>query len=138
MDELKERIKRHEGYVEGIYEDTLGFKTGGYGHKILPGEDIPTTQDGWELIFTQDFDKACMGATNLTKGMDVHHNAYKILVEMCFQMGENGVSKFKKMLACVEAQDHVGASDQMLDSRWAKQTPNRAKALSTLMSLIDA
>jgi len=49
-----------------------------------------------------------------------------------------GVSKFKKMLACVEAQDHVGASDQMLDSRWAKQTPNRAEALSTLMAMIDA
>ena len=135
---LKERIKRHEGYVEGIYEDTLGFKTGGYGHKILPGEDLPTTQDGWEIIFTQDFDKACVGATNLTKHMGIHHEAYNIIVEMCFQMGENGVSKFKKMLACVEAQDHVSASTEMLDSRWANQTPNRAEKLSTLMAMIDA
>ena len=63
MDELKERIKRHEGYVEGIYEDTLGFKTGGYGHKILPGEDIPTTKDGWE------FDSKSFSGTHENNGV---------------------------------------------------------------------
>ena len=55
---LKEQIKQHEGYRLDVYKDTLGFDTGGYGHKILPGEDIPTTKEGWDKLFDQDFDKA--------------------------------------------------------------------------------
>jgi len=47
---LKERIKEHEGYCETVYRDTLGFETGGYGHKIIPGEDIPTDRDGGQKL----------------------------------------------------------------------------------------
>ena len=45
-DELKERIKQHEGYRLDTYIDTLGFKTGGYGHKMLPGEEPPKDKRG--------------------------------------------------------------------------------------------
>ncbi len=38
-DALREQIKEHEGYRLDVYKDTLGFDTGGYGHKIIPGED---------------------------------------------------------------------------------------------------
>ena len=38
---LEERIKKHEGYMVEPYTDTLGFLTGGYGHKILEGEEVP-------------------------------------------------------------------------------------------------
>ena len=51
MKTLEERIKKHEGYMVKPYTDTLGFLTGGYGHKILPGEEIPTDQEGWEKLF---------------------------------------------------------------------------------------
>ena len=44
-DALKERIKQHEGYRLDTYIDTLGFKTGGYGHKMLPGEEPPKDKD---------------------------------------------------------------------------------------------
>ena len=33
-DQLKERIKKHEGFVPKIYKDSLGKKTIGYGHLI--------------------------------------------------------------------------------------------------------
>ena len=35
MDIVKARIKAHEGYRLEPYKDTLGFLTGGWGHKIL-------------------------------------------------------------------------------------------------------
>ena len=44
--------------------------------------------------------------------------------------------KFKKTLAYVERGDFVSASEEMLDSLWAKQTPNRAKELSERMSKV--
>ena len=51
-------------------------------------------------------------------------------------MGYSGVSKFKNMLKALQEEDYYSSSQHMLDSRWAKQTPNRAKALSDLMASI--
>ena len=49
-------------------------------------------------------------------------------------MGYSGVGKFKNMIKALQNNDTKTASIEMLDSRWAKQTPNRAKALSDKMS----
>ena len=37
------------------------------------------------------------------------------------------------MLSALEKKDFQTAADEMMDSRWAKQTPNRAKELSETM-----
>ena len=52
---------------------------------------------------------------------------------MCYQLGVTGVSKFKKTLAYLENFEYRMASKEMLDSRWARQTPNRAKRLSDII-----
>ena len=59
--------------------------------------------------------------------------AQDVIVEMCYQMGINGFSKFKKTIDHLMRKDYKAASVEMLDSRWAKQTPNRAKKLSNQM-----
>ena len=59
-----------------------------------------------------------------------------ILVNMVFQMGAAGVGKFKMMNAAIEDGDFQEASRQMLDSRWARQTPNRANRLSERMAAL--
>ena len=48
-------------------------------------------------------------------------------------MGPAGVGKFKNMLLALQNQSYAEAAAEMLDSRWAKQTPNRAKKLSSQM-----
>ena len=52
---------------------------------------------------------------------------------MVFQLGVGGVSKFKKMWKALKQNDYQTASEEMLDSRWAKQTPKRAEELSSVM-----
>jgi lysozyme len=54
---------------------------------------------------------------------------------MVFQLGETGVSKFKNMWKALEQDPpaYSVAASEMLDSRWAKQTPNRANGLANLM-----
>ena len=53
---------------------------------------------------------------------------------MVFQLGRTGVSKFNNMWKCISLNKIIlGASFEMLDSRWAKQTPNRAKAMAEQM-----
>ena len=49
---------------------------------------------------------------------------------MCYQLGVNGFSKFKKTIYLLETEQYEEASIEMLDSLWAKQTPNRAQELS--------
>jgi lysozyme len=138
LSQLKERIKQHEGYSETVYEDTLGFKTGGYGHKIIPGEDVPTTREGWETLFEQDFQRAVDGCNNILNNYDVDQTARDVVTEMCFQMGEAGVSKFKRALSHLYKKEYKLCSQEMMNSRWAIQTPNRAKALSDIMGSINA
>ncbi len=123
------------------YTDTLGFLTGGYGHKILPGEEIPTDQEGWEKLFQEDLQKAKDGAARLIKKNGVENlpcKAEEIIIEMVYQMGESGVSKFKKMWKALKQnpKDYYEAAKQMMDSRWAKQTYNRARSLSDEMRLL--
>ena len=56
-----------------------------------------------------------------------------VIVEMCYQMGVSGVSKFKKALGALEWGNYQLAADELLDSKWARQTPNRAKRLSDII-----
>ena len=141
MKTLEERIKKHEGYMVNPYTDTLGFLTGGYGHKILPGEEIPTDQEGWEKLFQEDLQKAKDGAARLIKKNKVEDlpcRAEEIIIEMVYQMGESGVSKFRKMWKALKQnpKDYYEAAKQMMDSRWAKQTYSRARNLSDEMRLL--
>ena len=64
--------------------------------------------------------------------------AEEIIIEMVYQMGESGVSKFKKMWKALKQnpKDYYEAAKQMMDSRWAKQTYNRARSLSDEMRLL--
>lgn len=56
-----------------------------------------------------------------------------VLIDMCFNLGINGLKKFKKMIKALENQDFSLASKEMLSSCWAKQVGARARSLALLM-----
>ena len=135
--DLKARIKEHEGFVPKIYKDQLGFKTIGFGHLVLPTdkfkEDVTYKKKDLEEVFDRDFNIAKSNANQLIKGLPLHHQAKCVIIEMVFQLGSGGVSKFKKMWKALKQNDYHTASEEMLDSKWAKQTPKRAEELSSVM-----
>ena len=49
-----------------------------------------------------------------------------------------GFSRFKKTIAYLQNKQFKEASVEMLDSRWADQTPNRAKELSNRVKEVDS
>ena len=57
----------------------------------------------------------------------------EILAEMSYQLGVNGVLKFKKMWKALKDFDYETAAKEMLDSRWYDQTPKRAFELHNKM-----
>ena len=141
MDRLLQSVKKHEGYRNKVYLDTLGKRTVGVGHLCV--------EDFWEdnkeyseemlmNILKDDLKNAIEGAERLLKGCRILDSlAKEIIIEMVFQLGETGVSKFKNMLkALKEGPDYQTAASEMLDSRWAKQTPNRAAAMSSEMAAL--
>ena len=137
VNELKERIKKHEGFRDVIYKDSLGFATIGYGHLVLPTDDFVEGQqyskEVLDAVFDKDFQNAQDNANKLIGDIPLVYQAKEVICEMVFQLGIGGVSKFKNMWKALEDGDYYTASQEMLDSRWAKQTPSRAEELSNIM-----
>ena len=136
-EELKEEIKTCEGYVPKIYKCSEGFDTIFYGHKITPDDDyehdVEYTKEEGERVFEEDFKKTVEAAERLIGSRTINYVAKEVLVNMVYQIGEGGVSKFKNMWKALDREDYGEASFQMLDSLWAKQQPSRAEKLSQKM-----
>ena len=125
---LINKIKKHEGFRSTVYECTEGYETIGYGFAI---KDLKLDEDIAELILIRkiaDLVKRIKDTFPWTK--DAPEEIQDVVVDMCYQLGVNGFSKFKKTIYLLETEQYEEASIEMLDSLWAKQTPNRAKELS--------
>ena len=96
-DELKARIRDHEGCVDTVYLDTLGKATIGIGHLVQPHErqrfkeGVKISTDEIEDLFLIDLNRACAGAEQL---ISENYKADKrlpqaiehVIVEMVFQL----------------------------------------------------
>ena len=138
-DKLLESVKKHEGYRNKVYLDTVGKRTVGVGHLCVEDfweDDKEYEEDFLMDILKKDLQQAIRQANSMCEGLKISEDAKIIIIEMIFQLGGTGVSKFRKMWQALQQDppDYAEASAQMLDSRWAKQTPNRAKEMARLMS----
>ena len=144
FDKLLESVKKHERYRNKVYLDTLGKRTVGVGHLCV--EDF--WEDGKEYeekflmdILQKDLQSSIDGAEDLINNCpsggkaNISDDAKIIIIEMVFQLGKTGVSKFRNMWKALQQDppQYSVAASEMLDSRWAKQTPNRAKEMSKIM-----
>jgi len=110
MDRLLESVKKHEGYRNKVYLDTLGKRTVGVGHLCVEDfwEDDKEYEEKFLMeILEKDLSEAIKGANDLMAEHD-----------------------------CMDIKNYIGASYEMLDSRWAKQTPNRANGMAKTMKEI--
>ena len=131
MKDLLESINHHEGFVEHVYDDSLGIPTIGYGFAI---KDLILQEDLCDEILLRKLrilGKSVIGKFPFFDSLP--SDCKTVLMEMCYQLGVTGVSKFKKALKAMEDGDWEKAADEMLDSKWAKQTPNRAKEMSNII-----
>jgi lysozyme len=140
LDKLKERIKTHEGFRNYCYKDSLGKLTVGWGHLCLEHENWDEDEsyeiDVLEQYFEKDFQQAVAGAEELIGERAIPLKGKEVIIEMVFQLGKNGVRKFKKMWKAFDRRDFKCAAKEMLDSKWHQQTPNRAKSLATIVETL--
>ena len=86
-----------------------------------------------DQTFDYDFNIALNDARKLIVEDSIHQDAFACLINLCFNLGGPRASRFKKMLAALEDKNYPEASKEMLDSKWARQVPNRARELSEIM-----
>jgi lysozyme len=131
---LIEHIKEEEGFRGTPYKDTLGYLTIGYGTKL------PLDEAEAELLLIHRLKKMQnqlhRRITELYGEVQLPDKVWEILYHMSYQLGVQGVMNFKKMLWAIVNGNYIEASREMLDSKWALQTPNRAERLSTMMGNI--
>ena len=142
-DDLKARVRLHEGVRTQMYLDSLGKATIGIGHLIKPhereryAEGVEISMDEVEELFEMDLNRAAAGAESLIKeciGHDLPPHIEEVILEMVFQLGTTGVSKFKKFWKALRVKDWKKASEEMKDSRWHSQTPKRCESLAEIVA----
>ena len=90
----------------------------------------------FDSIIIADIEHQLNPALNLLQlSKKINDDAKIIIIEMGFQLGKSGVSKFRNMWKALQQEppQYDVASIEMLDSRWAKQTPNRAQEMAEQM-----
>ena len=128
---LIERLKVNEGFRSRVYKCTEGYDTIGYGFAI---KDLELSEEISTLILEDLVDKKHQGLLDkLDWYKDVPPEVQGVILEMTYQMGFSGFCKFKKAIHHMKGKEFKQASAEMLDSRWAKQTPNRAKRLAEIV-----
>ena len=126
-----EQIKLHEGLRLKPYKCTEGFLTIGYGRNIESRGISPDEAE--EMLFNDISDVEESLARHSLLGIEHTDTRKAVLINMAFQLGVTGLFKFKKTLEAYRRCEYELAAKEMLDSKWATQTPTRAKALSEQM-----
>ena len=136
-DRLREEIAADEGCKMEIYLDHLGLPTMGIGHLLT--QDDPEYNQPVGTVITEERVRQLFALDIMVTIEDCRmiypdfeklpEEAQLVIANMCFQLGRPRFSKFRKMKAAIDERRWNDAADEMVDSRWHDQTPNRAKRL---------
>ena len=122
------QLKSDEGFREFMYKCSANKTTIGYGLNLEAG----ITEEEAHIILRHRLRR-------ISSSLD--YNWYRnlndvrkgVILNMVYQMGLRGVLKFRKMIDAMACGDFNRAAVEMEDSRWFKQTPNRAQRLIDTM-----
>lgn len=131
---ILEQLKRDEGFRGEPYKCTEGYWTIGFGRNL---ETNPLTMDEAEVLLENDVNHTLgrLISVDLLPSITVDELTPRqaVWVNMAFQMGVSGVLRFKKAIRAYLDEDYRTCAEEMLDSRWSMQTPNRAHRLADQM-----
>ena len=133
LDKAKEMLLRHEGMVLQVYKDSLGYDTIGVG-RCLSKNGISEE----EAMYLLEND-----LSRVVKNLDKIWHAWRVMperarlvcIDMSFQMGISGFMNFFQTRALMEMGCWLEASEELLRSKYATQTPNRAAYNSRQLAL---
>lgn len=150
---LYEMLRFDEGEKLQVYKDTEGYWTIGIGHLLTKNpskeqaiacldKELNRVTSGVisksesEQLFNQDTSRALQDISRSElSSIYIQMNGPRraALVNLTFQLGLAGVLKFRKMIQYLKVGNYEAAADEGLDSKWARQTPNRARRVTEVI-----
>jgi lysozyme len=126
---LREQLERDEGKRNRGYKCPAGYWTIGVGYNVESGPALPDRIIDQITDFLIDhFETEVLNS--LPWVSELNEARFNALVNMAFQLGIKGLLGFRHTLSLIREGDWQGAHDAMLESKWAKQTPARAKRIA--------
>jgi lysozyme len=141
----EERLTFHEGMKLTPYKCAAGKTTIGVGHNCEAREFTDEEKKAigdWQkgitknmalMILRNDMEICLKDLRKLGFWYYLDDERRYALLDMCFQLGFQGLSKFKKMLEAIRVKNYSEAYKQCLDSDYARQTPARANRIAKLI-----
>lgn len=131
MTQLEKMIARHEGYRQYPYRCTAGKLTIGYGFNLDAGM---SEEEAMLLLRYRIRIISAMLAQRLPWYSAITETRQQALIDMAYQLGVDGLLKFKKALAAMACEDWDAAAEELLDSKWARSdSPRRALEIAALI-----
>lgn len=131
IDDLKDRLRLEEGVRVKPYIDTVGIITIGVGRNL---KDKGLRLDEVELMLSNDVAEVFQECSKLSFWDNIDDIEKLVLLDMCFNLGFDGLSKFTHFLSSLASGDRQLAAQQMLESKWATQVGQRASRLASLLT----
>ena len=128
-------LERREGFRPCVYKDSEGLWTIGIGLLVdpsRPGAGLTHEEARWILGRRYDQKVAQLNAA-LPWLKTLSDARQRVLYDMAYQLGVSGVLAFRNTLKAIQVGDWQAAHDGLMDSLWARQTPNRARELAAQM-----
>lgn len=143
MSKIIQILAYEEGYKDKPYIDTEGYPTVACGIVIGPKNaplnnyqfSVPrSVGDIWmQKILDEKIREMIMRPTLVAALRQCNPARADVLYSMAYQMGVEGLAAFKNTLILISNGNFDGAAEGMLASRWAKQTPARARRHAEMM-----
>lgn len=130
---LEETIMADEDFRALPYLDTEKVWTIGYGNTIYQGQRVhaqtpATTESEARHELRADIFSALLDAQAVYPELDsLPGEVQRVLAEMAYQMGRDGLASFKLFRKAILAGDWKGAAVRIRKSLWYRQTRNRAE-----------
>ena len=142
---LKKELIQDEGVKYEVYLDHLGYKTFGIGHLCKATDPENEFEVGQEVskervdeCFLADIEQVIEDCTILyDEFFTLPDEAQLIIANMMFNLGRPRLSKFIRMRENVIKGSWKSAEEEMRNSRWFDQVPNRAERLCARMGSIS-
>lgn len=127
---LEAQLMRHEGLELNPYKDTVGVLTIGYGRNL---EDKGITKAEALMMLRNDIAEVRKQLAPFSWYKKQNPARKRALVNMCYNLGLQGLLKFKRMIQALENDDHIQAAHEALDSKWARQVGGRALEIAEVI-----
>jgi len=132
--QMTKQLTIDEGEVLHAYQDHLGYLTIGVGRLIDKRKGGGITKKESAYLLQNDINTRIDALqTKIPWIKELSQARQGVLLNMSYQLGVDGLLKFTRTLAYIQTGDYAAAAENMLKSKWATQTPARAKRMAAQM-----